>query len=1226
MSRLGKKLKNIKLKKYCAALMALVTVVSAIGVGRMIQARADSYDSRDEIPTVVEFNDKYYTKDNPYVVLEVVPEICMGQFGYWVGGDSMPVKESDVRKLYAACGENADVKRQMGEAFSFSAAQLYGGQNYVNGHFICDEYGNLRDFEDRNVLAHMIFSDNDDTDMMTKFSDMTDKLVVKTVKASDLTYDDVKNANFVYLNPKTHDSSNLRAYQKMAEFCKQYNLGRATGLSQDYIWTSTSGTSTTLNISNDLALYLYMRNVNDNLAVVTDWSGIPVDRTNGFYQFLMLELAISQEQFMEEYGAEDLINDENENRAGVFQYEGSGGTIETTKTSMTVKRHDGTVVEWGTEMFWRALHPTDGSAPQAPYFNATTTPEYVHNNFFTYHGTNVMDQSLKNKESIANPDWPTCDINKIDDLFGKHGYREVLRYIMGKYSLNDLMSTIEVIEIQPWGRNEFNNEAGADKILRTFGINGDYTVKSKSFDEGTGKGTYVINKKSKDFTINIRSMSVNAFNGLSDDIVSSVDLIIIGTYNPSDYVNTNYGRNAENNGTVITEDGAIVSTSKFGNKQTSGNDFTDKAYEKLYEYVKAGLPLLEMSDVYNAGSTIDRTKRDGSDSNIYKMSRVKLNERLNAEGKASSNITSEASDSTASDFKVKKMLTYPSRPRFTIVSPAAYDYDTNRAPQDVNSIRFTIRADSKIPAGSHIKLYIDSNADALYNEVSVRGKREVFADYDIPDTINSGSEYTITLNGAIPEKWFGYFKFKIEVTRAGFTEAQESSFALKAQETRTVKVLQIYNATAAETYEGTTTMNLKGSAFSDSFRAASSVTGMRLDVTPMKVYEFEDLMADDKNKDYLSQYSIVVVGFRDSYGKAGTPFRTQPVIDALNAYIDAGNSVLFTHDTMAYQASNSDYNEPIMTTNLTQPIGMKGPGIFTNSLISKVSGQYTAFNDVSKSGSTKDTTRVNKLNWGQVTEYPYKIDDSIQVETTHGQFYQLNLEHIPTYDLDGNEVAGAYNNDVTVWYTLGADGGSNARYFNNCGQDAVNNYYIYSKGNVTYTSAGHSKIESDGPEMQLFVNTLVRSIIVATTPPEVKILNGIAVEDNKYDIIGRSVKTAEDGTVSPDNTIPLKFKVTDEDIAAGDVFAKSKIYIDANDNGTYDAGETILKDYGGTLQNEMEYDEDLLVLATAAGVQTEVLNLYTSNRLKIGIEVMDSSKAVGQAFGLYIRRNYFELD
>lgn len=122
------------------------------------------------------------------------------------------------------------------------------------------------------------------------------------------------------------------------------------------------------------------------------------------------------------------------------------------------------------------------------------------------------------------------------------------------------------------------------------------------------------------------------------------------------------------------------------------------------------------------------------------------------------------------------------------------------------------------------------------------------------------------------------------------------------------------------------------------------------------------------------------------------------------------------------------------------------------------------------------------------------------------------------------------------------------------------------------------------------------------------------------------VKTAEDGTVSPDNTIPLKFKVTDEDIAAGDTFAKSKIYIDANDNGTYDAGETILKDYGGTLQNEMEYDEDLLVLATAAGVQTEVLNLYTSNRLKIGIEVMDSSKAVGQAFGLYIRRNYFELD
>ena len=62
---------------------------------------------------------------------------------------------------------------------------------------------------------------------------MTDKLVVKTVKASDLTYDDVKNANFVYLNPKTHDSSNLRAYQKMAENKKQYIHNKTTNHSQD---------------------------------------------------------------------------------------------------------------------------------------------------------------------------------------------------------------------------------------------------------------------------------------------------------------------------------------------------------------------------------------------------------------------------------------------------------------------------------------------------------------------------------------------------------------------------------------------------------------------------------------------------------------------------------------------------------------------------------------------------------------------------------------------------------------------------------------------------------------------------------------------------------------------------------------------------------------------------------------------------------------------------------
>lgn len=1243
MSKLKKKFKRTNLKRFASVFMAFVMLAAAVGVIEMVQVRADSYNKKEDIPTVVEFNDKYYTKDNPYVIVEVVPYYSYGSFGYWVGGDSMAVKESDLAKLYAVCSSTE--KEDMRKALSESCSQIFNGQSYdgsikVPGHswtgdFICTANGGLQNFEDRNVLAHMIFGDSDDTNLQTSFSDMTDKLVVKTVVDTELTYDDVANADFVYFNHIDSAGNAKNAYNKMAELCAKYNLTTASGLSRNYV--KETYTRTAMNINPSVAFYTYIRNNFDSMAVAFDWAGMDGgDVTNGYTQLGFMEMGIKSEVLIDEYMTENLLNDKVQNKAGKFSYKGSFGSVDVDPaTGIVFKDASGTPITWRSIMFGAAHGQND---PQAPYYNATGThgSEYVHNNFFTYNGTPALSQALKNQQSGGNPngsDFPVvADIFGIDEGKTNVTYRDLLQYIMGLYSYNTYMSEVNVIEIQPWGRYEFNNAKGADKVLRTFGILGDYNVVSQSYDRGTNTGVYVLNKKSKDFTVKIRSLSVNAFNGLNEDLKSNVDLIIIGTYNQGNYI-------VKDGEAVISSDGHAVNfKAAGGTKHYSGNDFTDKAYERLYEYVKAGLPLLEMPEVYNADSTIDRTKSDGSDSNIYKMSRLKLNARLNGEGKASSNITTVADDSTDDLFITKKVLEYPARPEFTIVSPAAYDYDTNRTPLTPDGVSFTIRADNNIPAGSHVKLYIDRNADALYNEMPSSDMRELFADYDIPVALAPGDTYTIDLGGSLPSKWFGYFKFKIEVTRSGFSRIQESSFALKAQEKRTVKVLQIYNATTEQDYNGkygddnlsVVTMSLKSDTFKSSFQTASAVTGMNLDVTIMKVVEFEDKIKSEK--DYLKDFSIVVVGFRDSFGMEGAPFKEQAAIDALNEYIDEGHSVLFTHDTMAYRSvgqssSASKYIEPIMTKELSQPIGMKGAGIYTNSLLSART-KYTIYGDVSGNTSTKNTTKINKLNWGQMTEYPYKIDDTIDVITTHGQFYQLNLEEIPTKDYDGNVIDGVHDSEVTVWYTLGADSGSNNKYFTNCGQDAINNYYIYSKGNVTYTSAGHRAITSDGPEMQLFVNTLVRSIIVATMPPEVEITNGMKTDGNNYDIIARTLKTDVNGVVSNDNTIPLHFIATDEDLASGDNFAKAIIFVDENYNGSYDDGELILKDYGSSLQNEVEYKEDLYELANSKGTAAlnQVLSLYTTNTLKVGILVTDTSKASGQAFGMYIRRNYFELD
>lgn len=116
---------------------------------------------------------------------------------------------------------------------------------------------------------------------------------------------------------------------------------------------------------------------------------------------------------------------------------------------------------------------------------------------------------------------------------------------------------------------------------------------------------------------------------------------------------------------------------------------------------------------------------------------------------------------------------------------------------------------------------------------------------------------------------------------------------------------------------------------------------------------------------------------------------------------------------------------------------------------------------------------VSRTNKGQITEYPFHIPEQITVANTHPQYFQLDFD---TDTKDAN-----YNDDIVVWYTI-SNQNKNA-YASNNNMDKVNyytydyndgrnNYYIYNKGNITYTGAGHSAVTGDD-ERKLFVNTLV---------------------------------------------------------------------------------------------------------------------------------------------------------
>lgn len=135
------------------------------------------------------------------------------------------------------------------------------------------------------------------------------------------------------------------------------------------------------------------------------------------------------------------------------------------------------------------------------------------------------------------------------------------------------------------------------------------------------------------------------------------------------------------------------------------------------------------------------------------------------------------------------------------------------------------------------------------------------------------------------------------------------------------------------------------------------------------------------------------------------------------------------------------------------------------------------------------TRRASKVNQGGLTTYPFAVSDELLIAGTHAQMFTLDIE----------------DPEVNVWYTLGANYLSTtpsvdaqfARYdsgiFAASPHDGMNNYFLYSKGNIFYTGAGHERIvgcyKDNNDERKLFINVIVNSVTKGTKRPKIKIYN-----------------------------------------------------------------------------------------------------------------------------------------
>lgn len=176
-------------------------------------------------------------------------------------------------------------------------------------------------------------------------------------------------------------------------------------------------------------------------------------------------------------------------------------------------------------------------------------------------------------------------------------------------------------------------------------------------------------------------------------------------------------------------------------------------------------------------------------------------------------------------------------------------------------------------------------------------------------------------------------------------------------------------------------------------------------------------------------------------------------------------------------------------------------------------------------GWVPTTDRIQNVNKGKVSSYPFDMskDESnglVTVTATHMQQYRLDLDHTndPKPLVDGK--MSNITDDTIVWYNL-ANTDDNYLYNFQKG-DSANNYYIYTKGNITYTGVGHLSVSLPS-EIRLFINTMIASYRPAEGTPYIKVTNS-------------DIRTSGDTTTvyfdeSTGNTGIITFQVMDPTLA-----------------------------------------------------------------------------------------------
>ena len=667
-------------------------------------------------------------------------------------------------------------------------------------------------------------------------------------------------------------------------------------------------------------------------------------------------------------------------------------------------------------------------------------------------------------------------------------------------------NSISILEIQPADSFTLTASADSSKIK-------------------TGTENCTINVDNDEYEVNITHVSMPEFIGKVEKIDGKYDIIVLGRYVDSSITTSNDELNQYRYRDYYYDRGS----------NNEENDITARKANELIEFMNKN------QLVYIDSNIINNTKNSNNDYTKTNLYSIFSNEQNISQKNVKTNLkTSKQSGNNIITLQqiIKDYVSLDVKEKgFTIslIDPVPNDITTD----DINAVDgkaenrnryldLTVRNADNSKENVNLNLYLDLNGDGLYTEDEIAVSRNHLS---LPLE-------NYKLDFSIHPDFIGLLEWKLEVVRESDDQIKtyltgSNFFHRLTDEKKKINVLQItnqwdysnVNSSGGNNYS---VLNLKTNEKFQNLLKSLSLKDYEINVDIVYFWDYiQYLKTDDsklsevqyKMKTLNGYYDMLIVGFQDSYGSGTfTNSESKLLVDKMIEFVKTGQGLMLTHDTI-------DWNQGTMFDTFRVYAGQsRYETRVNNQLVTNVDGSDVLYESPVRGGNSSGmvpwqrglsfnesmATSVYETNSALITQYPFDItldDKTLQIRRTHSQYYQLNLEDeevIPWYTMLSNRTTGDYGSG---WGNL-TESKVNP-------YDVRNNYYTYSKGNITFSGTGEETreyVHYPDSELKLFINTVIKAERGANHRPTVEVQNieneqQISLSQNKieFNVIPRDI-------------------------------------------------------------------------------------------------------------------------